>query len=163
SDASTPDHTRKLIEALVEKLGGAENIEVRGFIGRRRAGQVRLRLRETSASSKPHFFKAWPKPSAPGHGYFALTFVSDVILIDSLLRPIITLDRRGNVLKDEMGFPKEVELTVEKAFVNARRISGWNAVAQIFKPDDAAMGKGSTFLVKIKEVDEHSVATWMRQ
>lgn len=163
SDAPTLDRTKKLIESLIEKLGGSTNIEVTGYTGRRRAGRVRLRLLPASAPSKPRFFKTWPKPSQSDHCYFALTFASDVILVDQLLRPIITLDRQGNVLKDEMDFPRDVELTVEKAFVSQRRVSGWNAVAQIFKPDDMAMVMGSTFLVKVKEADEQRVTAWMQR
>lgn len=161
SDVTTPNNATNLVDALFKGLCGSadDTIVLTAYTGRRRAGKVEISI-QTSEAMPEQDFLSWPKPA--DYCYFVLTFTSDVILIDRLLRPIITLDRDGKVLKNEMDFPS-VDVRVEKAFVHTRRVSGWNAVAQIFKPDDIAMVMGSTFLMRIKESAQQEVKDWMQQ
>ena len=42
-----------------------------------------------------------------------------------------------------------------------RRVSGWHSVARIFKSDDIALVKGSTFLLKVPTQAEGPVRQWM--
>lgn len=144
-----------LLNAVITHLGGLDT-SIIAYTGRRRAGQLKIEIKPFAhATSAPFFFNGWQQGTDPC--YFTLTFTSDVILVDRLLRPIISLD--SQTLKNEMQFP--VDVCVEKAFVSSRRITGWNAVAQIFKPDDVAMVKGSSFLLKITEADKRKVEAWM--
>jgi CRISPR-associated protein Csx10 len=144
-----------LLNAIITHLGGL-GTSIIAYTGRRRAGQLKIEIQPSPhATNAPFFFNGWQQGNDPC--YFTLTFTSDVILIDHLLRPIISLD--SQTLKNEMQFP--VDVCVEKAFVSSRRITGWNAVAQIFKPDDVAMARGSSFLLKIKESDKPKVEAWM--
>jgi CRISPR-associated protein Csx10 len=163
-DTTVPNDTKKFVDVLFDQFGGLDGEGIIAYTGRRRAGQIEIRFNTFSGElPKPCFFDTWPKPAQTDRCYFALTFTSDVILIDRLLRPIVTLDKDSKVLKDEMEFPRDVEACVEKAFVRTRRVSGWNAVAQIFKPDDMAMVMGSTFLVRIKQSDQQKIRNWMQR
>ena len=98
-----------------------------------------------------------------GSAFFTTTLFSDTILVDRLLRPVITLTPQ--ILYDihQVGFPEHIAVSVEKAFCATRRVSGWHTVAQIFKPDDIAITKGSTFLLKVSEADRNAVQEWMQK
>ena len=146
-----------LLNTVITHLGGL-GTSIIAYTGRRGAGQLEIKIESFPyATGAPFFFNGWQQGN--GTCYFTLTFTSDVILVDRLLRPIISLD--SQTLKNEMKFP--VDVCVKKAFVSARRVSGWNAVAKIFKPDDVAMVKGSSFLLEIKEADKPKVEAWMNE
>jgi CRISPR-associated protein Csx10 len=143
-------------------LGALEDLlgsRVIGYTGRRRAGQVTLTLQPLALQPPQPAFLKWPIHT--GSSFFTLTLLSDTILVDRLLRPVITLTT--DILKDreQVGFPDEVPVCVVKAFCAIRRVSGWQSVARIFKPDDIALVKGSTFLLQVPAQAEEPVWQWM--
>jgi CRISPR-associated protein Csx10 len=162
------DPARPLLWELLERLGMARAqrpsaVKFAAYTGRRRAGQLELHIKPPRALTPrgTGFLDTWPAANAD---CFALTFLSDVILVDFLLRPVESLD--GFVLRnhaDEKGHLNGVNtLSVIKAFVATRRVSGWNAVARLFKADDLAMARGSTFLLKVDGGDKPKALAWMQ-
>lgn len=151
---ATDEHT---LDALEKALGSP----VIGYTGRRRAGKVTLTLQPPSLQSpQPTFLEEWPLQE--GWSFFAFTLLSDTILLDRLLRPVVTLT--PDILQDReqfCGFPTEVSVCIVKAFCATRRISGWHSIARIFKPNDIALVKGSTFLLKVPTKDKGFVQQWM--
>lgn len=147
-------------ESVVKELEAALDWPVIGYTGRRRTGRVQLRLQPLSFQSPQPVSLPWPTEA--GWKFFTLTLSSDAILVDRLLRPVITLT--ADIFKDreQIGFPANVEVCIVKAFCATRRVSGWHSVARIFKPDDIALVKGSTFLLKAPAQDEERVQDWMR-
>lgn len=166
SDASAAtDSGKGLTHVLFEQLGGTATDGVgwfTSFTGRRRAGRLRIRILPRDATPKNDFYDRWPKPDDANYLCLAMSFHSDVILIDRLLRPIIALDAGGITLREEMSFPKNVDIKIEKAFVSTRRVAGWNAVAGIFKADDVALVAGSSFLLTVPVTKQADVETWTK-
>jgi CRISPR-associated protein Csx10 len=150
---ATDEHA---LDALEKALGSP----VIGYTGRRRAGKVTLILQPPSLQSpQPAFLEEWPLQER--WSFFTLTLLSDTILVDRLLRPVVTLT--SDILKDreQVDFPTEVSVCVVKAFCATRRVSGWHSIARIFKPDDIALVKGSTFLLKVPTEARELVQQWM--
>ncbi|MBD3181017.1 hypothetical protein GF312_01925 [Candidatus Poribacteria bacterium] len=142
----------KLIEGL-----GSEELVV--YAGRRRMGKIELNLSENAVKPNSEFLDI---PKEEGFMFFTLTLLSDAIVMDELLRPVITLT--PTIMKDrQIGFPEDVDITIVKAFCGKRIISGWHSVAKIFKPDDLAIIKGSTFLMRIEEKHKDMVKKWMEE
>jgi CRISPR-associated protein Csx10 len=130
------------------------------WTGKRGAGKVEIKIESTGEPEPiPYFFSVLQNA---GKAYFALTLTCDTMLLDHRLRSVQFLSE--NILKDpdQVGFPQDVAVAIEKAFCATRRISGWNTVSRIFKADDLALVAGSTFLLSIYESDQGKVETWMR-
>lgn len=142
------------LEALIQVLGN----QFTGWTGRRRAGKLEVIFNPASPPSKPKFL---PWPTEDGWHFIALTLVSDAILIDRMLRPLITLT--SEVLYEYLDFPTGVEVQVVKAFRAVRRVAGWSSVGKIFKPDDLALAAGSTFLLKVAADGASNVLDWMHR
>jgi len=135
-----------------------EGFPVTGYTGRRRMGKIEISMQPPSISTPQSDFLNFPVEN--GFVFFALTLLSDTILVDKFLRPAITLT--PEILKDkqQVGFPG-VNVSIIKAFCATRQVSGWHSVARIFKPDDIALVKGSTFLMKVSEDNKADVQNWM--
>ncbi|QQS46595.1 MAG: hypothetical protein IPM66_22295 [Acidobacteriota bacterium] len=161
SDNPPPDASASPDSALFGGLSLSLGDRFVAHTGRRRAGQVQLTISEEGPLQQPDpFIDGWLTSKYPDQLHFALTFTSDVILVDRLLRPIPTVDVK--TLKNLLSFPgdpfpNDVAVTMRKSFARTRRASGWNAVAQIFKPDDVAIMMGSTFLFSVKRADREKV------
>jgi len=137
---------------------GLNTFPVTGYTGRRRMGKIEISMQPPSIKTpQPDFLNF---PSENGFVFFALTLLSNTILVDKLLRPAITLTPK--ILKDQqqIGFP-DVDVSIIKAFCATRQVSSWHNVARIFKPDDIALVKGSTFLMKVSEDNKADVQSWM--
>lgn len=146
------------LEHLLDRL---PKHRLTAYTGQQRAGQVEILIEELTTTPRPQArFLKWP---GDANGlYFTLTLTSDAILIDPLLRPVITLT--PPVLTDEqIGFPTDVDISVVKAFCAARRVSGWNSVGRIFKADDVAIVAGSTFLLRVPPAAREVVQAWMEK
>jgi hypothetical protein len=148
-------------DALWEKLKQRLPEKIIGFTGKQRSGKMELVIQSTGGvQPRPNFF------NLPGDNqllYSTLTLTSDTVLIDPLLRPVVTLT--PNIIKDpdQVGFPANVPISIKKAFCATRRVSGWNNVGQIFKADDIALKAGSTFLLEVPANTRGVVQGWMEK
>lgn len=77
--------------------------------------------------------------------YFAITLLSDTILLDPFLRPLVSLN--GPTLAQE-GFPQAGNAKLLFAASRSRTVSGWSTPHGLPTADDIALVAGSTFVFK---------------
>ena len=98
-------------------LGNLQNVLgslITGYTGRRRAGRVTLDFSSLSFAEPRATFLPWPQQE--GWSFFTFTLFSDAILVDRLLRPAITLTVELLKDKQQIGFPEDVSVCIEKVF-----------------------------------------------
>lgn len=139
------------LEALFNVVGEKAVV----FGGRRRAGKISLSF--GSVDQIPEAPNPFSVADQPHQRFVALTLLSDTILVDQLLRPVVTLD--GHQVSELLQPPADVDLRV--AFAGERRVAGWHSVGQLFKQDDIAISSGSTFLLALKPENEETLTEWM--
>jgi CRISPR-associated protein Csx10 len=139
------------IEALISVVGKKAVV----FGGRRRAGKINLFF--GSVDQIPEAPNPFGIADRPDQRFVALTLVSDAILVDRLLRPVVALD--SHQVSQLLRPPADVELRA--AFAGERRVAGWHSVGQLFKQDDIAISSGSTFLLAFKPENEETLTEWM--
>jgi CRISPR-associated protein Csx10 len=138
---------------LVKKFNGSTD----AYLGRRRSGKAQI---DFSISQIPQETPQLYEWSGVGTHWAAMTFTSDVILLDRLLRPITNLNDKS--VSEYFALPSGVKVVVKNAFVQCRKVAGWSGIGQMFKPDDIAMRAGSTFLLYFEAGEENAILQWMK-
>lgn len=83
--------------------------------------------------------------SVPGHTLFALTLLSDAIVLDPFFRYQASLD--GPTLAREI-HPDLVDAELLLSFASTRLVSGWSSPHRLPLPEDLAITAGSVFVFK---------------
>ena len=142
-----------LITALQERLGDRFSI----YAGKRRFGKIALQMRDDSLKNFSKEEVLFERPGKSGT-WAVMKFESDVILIDSLLRPVCSIT--NEILQDLLHSPT---VEVVSGFVKTRRVAGWSGVGKLFRPDDFAMRAGSTFLLRFENSSTQEVFSWITE
>ncbi len=133
------------------------NGRIAGFIGKRRSGKADFDFDSFNRPVETPELHAWQSKEKR---WAAMTFASDAILIDRLLRPITCIDNQ--TLHCALGLPTAITVEVENSFATWRKVAGWSGVGKMFKPDDIAISMGSTALLHFKDGDEDEITQWMQ-